>query len=152
MLRLSKIVTINRSALRSNPNYNSIVYMSSKPTIIYTETDEAPALATYALLPIVKTYAAKAGIDVVKSNISVAARIISQFPKYLTDEQRIPDTLAELGEICKTPEANIIKLPNVSASVPQLVGAITELRTKVIIIINSYALFQMIVNILNLNL
>eukprot|EP00600_Ochromonadales_sp_CCMP1393_P009101 CAMPEP_0174971356 /NCGR_PEP_ID=MMETSP0004_2-20121128/9942_1 /TAXON_ID=420556 /ORGANISM="Ochromonas sp., Strain CCMP1393" /LENGTH=751 /DNA_ID=CAMNT_0016221287 /DNA_START=91 /DNA_END=2346 /DNA_ORIENTATION=+ len=104
--------------------------LSSRPKLIYTETDEGPALATYSLLPIVKTYAGKAGIDVEKSDISLAARIISQFPKYLTAEQKIPDNLAELGVLCKTPEANVIKLPNISASIPQLNGAIQELRMK----------------------
>lgn len=105
-------------------------FFSSKPTIMYTETDEAPALATYSLFPIVKTYAAKAGIDVVKTNISVASRIISQFPERLTETQREPDRLAELGVLCKDAGANIIKLPNISASVPQLCGAIDELRAK----------------------
>lgn len=104
--------------------------MSSGPRIIYTDTDEAPALATYSLLPIVKTLTAKAGIEVEKVDISLAGRIISAWPKYLTDDQRLNDGLAELGELCKKPEANIIKLPNVSASVPQLNAAITELRTK----------------------
>jgi len=98
--------------------------------IIYTETDEAPALATYSFLPIVRKFAEKADINVEKCDISLSARIISQFPKYLTEEQFQNDTLAELGELCKKPEANIIKLPNVSASVPQLNEAITELRTK----------------------
>lgn len=110
------------------PSKFAIRSMGAK--IIYTETDEAPALATYSLLPIVRTFAKKAAIEVEKSDISLAARIISQFPKYLTEEQRIPDNLAQLGEICKTPGANIIKLPNVSASIPQLNVAITELRTK----------------------
>ena len=100
------------------------------PRIIYTETDEAPALATYSLLPIVQTFAKKAGIDVVKSDISLSARILAQFPDHLTAEQRITDNLAQLGDICKVPEANIIKLPNISASVPQLNGAINELRQK----------------------
>ena len=105
-------------------------FLSSKPTIIYTETDEAPALATYSLLPIVQRLTAPAGIDVVKSDISVAARILGQFPNNLKEEERLPDNLATLGEICKTPQANIIKLPNISASIPQLNAAITELRTK----------------------
>ena len=104
--------------------------LSSGPRIVYTLTDEAPALATYALLPVLKTFASKAGIDVSTSDISLAARIVAQFPKYLSDEQRIPDTLAELGELCKQPHANIIKLPNISASLPQLNEAIAELRTK----------------------
>lgn len=98
--------------------------------IIYTETDEGPALATYSLLPIVQKFAKKAGVEVEKCDISLAARILAQFPDRLAEEQRIPDTLAQLGELCKTPEANIIKLPNISASVPQLNDAITELRTK----------------------
>ena len=83
--------------------------MSTMPKIIYTVTDEAPALATYSLLPIVSTFAAKAGIEVEQCDISLSARIISQFPEGLTAEQRIPDTLATLGELCKLPEANIIK-------------------------------------------
>ena len=86
---------------------------SAGPKIIYTETDEAPALATYSLLPIIASFAKKAGVAVVKSDISLASRIICQFPKYLTPEQFQKDSLSELGEICKTPEANIIKLPNV---------------------------------------
>lgn len=105
-------------------------FSSQTPKIIYTETDEAPALATYSLLPIISKFAKKANIEVEKSDISLAARIISQFPEYLTAEQRIPDTLGELGELCKKPEANIVKLPNISASLPQLNDAITELRTK----------------------
>lgn len=105
-------------------------FLSSKPTIVYTETDEAPALATYSLLPIVQRLTAPAGIEVVKSDISLAGRIIGQFPKYLKEEERMSDTLAELGEICKRPDANVIKLPNISASIPQLNAAITELRTK----------------------
>jgi isocitrate dehydrogenase len=104
--------------------------LSDTHKIVYTETDEAPALATYSLLPIIKKFASKAGIEVEKSDISLGARIIAQFPKYLSDEQRIRDTLGELGELCKKPEANVIKLPNISASLPQLNEAITELRTK----------------------
>ena len=83
--------------------------MSSRPKIIYTLTDEAPALATYSLLPIVSTFAGKAGIDVEQCDISLAARIISQFPEGLNESQRINDTLASLGELCKKAEANIIK-------------------------------------------
>ena len=100
------------------------------PKIIYTETDEAPALATYSLLPIIRTFGRKVGIDVEKSDISLSARIISHFPQKLTPAQRMNDNLADLGELCKKPEANIIKLPNVSASIPQLTAAITELRLK----------------------
>ncbi|MBC7475639.1 MAG: NADP-dependent isocitrate dehydrogenase, partial [Candidatus Sericytochromatia bacterium] len=98
--------------------------------IIWTKIDEAPALATYALLPIVKSYTKGTGIDVEISDISLAARIISNFPDNLTEEQKIPDHLAELGKMVKTPEANIIKLPNISASIPQLQEAIKELQGK----------------------
>jgi len=96
--------------------------------IIYTKTDEAPALATYSFLPIVQAYTRAAGIDVETRDISLSGRIIANFPDKLTAEQKIDDTLAELGELAKTPEANIIKLPNISASVPQLHAAIKELQ------------------------
>src|SRR6478609_85498 len=98
--------------------------------IVYTRTDEAPLLATYSLLPIIAAYAAKAGVDVETRDISLAGRIIALFPERLTDEQRIDDALAELGELATKPEANIIKLPNVSASVPQLKAAIAELQSQ----------------------
>jgi isocitrate dehydrogenase len=98
--------------------------------IIYTITDEAPALATQSLLPIIKAYTASSGIDVETRDISLAGRIIANFSSFLTEEQRIGDALAELGELAKTLEANIIKLPNVSASVPQLQAAIKELQAK----------------------
>jgi len=98
--------------------------------IIYTITDEAPALATQSLLPIIKAFTASSGIDVETRDISLAGRIIANFPDYLTEEQRIGDDLAELGELAKTPEANIIKLPNISASIPQLQAALKELRAK----------------------
>ena len=98
--------------------------------IIYTKTDEAPALATYSLLPIVQAFSAPAGVAVETRDISLAGRIIAKFPEYLTESQRIPDALAELGELAQTPEANIIKLPNISASVPQLKEAIKELQAK----------------------
>ena len=104
--------------------------MSTDPTIIYTLTDEAPLLATCAFLPIIRTFTAPAGIQVEKSDISVAARILGEFPEYLTPEQRVPDTLAELGKLTLEPDTNIIKLPNISASVPQLVAAIKELQGK----------------------
>ncbi len=94
------------------------------PKIIYTLTDEAPALATYSLLPIVKSFIKTANIDVETSDISLAARIISAFPERLQPEQQVADTLAELGESVKLAHTNIIKLPNISASVPQLVAAI----------------------------
>ena len=98
--------------------------------IIYTETDEAPALATYSFLPIVKAFTGAAGVEVELKDISLAGRILAVFPEYLSEEQRQPDALAELGELAKTPEANIIKLPNISASVPQLKAAIKELQAK----------------------
>lgn len=97
-------------------------------TIIYTHTDEAPALATYSFLPVVQAYASTAGVNVETRDISLAGRIIAVFPEYLEEGQRIADALAELGELAKTPEANIIKLPNVSASIPQLKAAIAELQ------------------------
>ena len=103
---------------------------TDKPTIIYTITDEAPALATYSLLPIIQSFTASSGINVDTRDISLAGRIIANFPDYLTEEQRIGDALAELGELAKTPQANIIKLPNISASVPQLKAAIKELQAK----------------------
>ncbi len=98
--------------------------------IIYTLTDEAPALATYSLLPIIRAFTGPAGVDVSTKDISLAARILSQFPESLAEDQRVPDALAELGELVKTPEANVIKLPNISASVPQLNAAIAELQAQ----------------------
>lgn len=98
--------------------------------IIWTKIDEAPALATYCLLPIVKSFAKGTGIDIETKDISLAGRILANFPDNLTEGQRISDYLTELGEIAKTPEANIIKLPNVSASIPQLIDAIKELQSK----------------------
>jgi isocitrate dehydrogenase len=102
----------------------------TEPTIIYTHTDEAPALATYSLLPVVRAYAAKAGVVVETRDISLAARIIASFPDRLEPQQRMNDDLAELGELAKSPDANIIKLPNISASIPQLKAAIAELQHK----------------------
>ncbi|SEM49726.1 NADP-dependent isocitrate dehydrogenase [Halomonas caseinilytica] len=102
--------------------------MSKTPKIIYTLTDEAPALATHSLLPIIDAYTDSAGITVETRDISLAGRIISQFPDRLSESQKLSDHLAELGELAKTPEANIIKLPNISASVPQLKAAIKELQ------------------------
>src|SRR6185369_16561734 len=104
--------------------------MKTDPTIIYTLTDEAPLLATCALLPIVRAFTRPAGVRIEMSDISVAARILGSFPEYLTPEQRVPDALAELGKRTLEPDANIIKLPNISASVPQLVAAIKELQDK----------------------
>ena len=100
----------------------------SQATIIYTKTDEAPALATYSLLPIIKAYTQPSGIEVETRDISLAGRMIASFPEFLSDDQKIGDALAELGELAKTPEANIIKLPNISASIPQLKAAIAELQ------------------------
>ncbi|MDO4895187.1 NADP-dependent isocitrate dehydrogenase [Moraxella sp.] len=102
----------------------------SKSTIVYTHTDEAPALATYSLLPIIRAFGQTADIEFVTSDISLAGRILSQFPEYLNEEQRIPDALAQLAQLVTKPEANIIKLPNISASVPQLLAAIKELQAK----------------------
>ncbi len=102
----------------------------SKETIIYTQTDEAPALATYSFLPIVQSFTQSAGVCVETKDISLAGRILANFPENLTGEQRVPDALAELGALAKTPEANIIKLPNISASVPQMEAAIAELQAK----------------------
>ncbi|MFF1870983.1 NADP-dependent isocitrate dehydrogenase [Kitasatospora herbaricolor] len=99
-------------------------------TIIYTHTDEAPALATYSFLPVVQAYASTAGVSVETRDISLAGRIIASFPERLEEGQRIDNALAELGELAKTPEANIIKLPNISASVPQLKAAIAELQAQ----------------------
>jgi isocitrate dehydrogenase len=96
--------------------------------ILYTYTDEAPALATHSLLPVLQAYAGKAGVDIETRDISLAGRILAQFPDRLQDAQRVPDALAELGALAKTPEANIIKLPNISASIPQLKAAIAELQ------------------------
>ncbi|WP_329140159.1 NADP-dependent isocitrate dehydrogenase [Streptomyces sp. NBC_00670] len=97
-------------------------------TIIYTHTDEAPALATHSFLPVIRAYASQAGVAVETRDISLAGRIIAVFPEYLNEDQRIPDALAELGELAKTPAANIIKLPNISASIPQLKAAVAELQ------------------------
>jgi isocitrate dehydrogenase len=103
---------------------------ADQPTIIYTLTDEAPLLATYSFLPIVRAFAEPAGITIEASDISLAARILAEFPDYLSDEQRVPDNLAELGRLTQLPDTNIIKLPNISASVPQLVAAVRELQGK----------------------
>jgi isocitrate dehydrogenase len=103
---------------------------TQQPTIIYTLTDEAPLLATHAFLPVVRAFTAPAGIAVTASDISVAARVLGEFPDYLTDAQKVPDNLAELGRLTLLPETNIIKLPNISASVQQLQAAIKELQGK----------------------
>jgi len=98
--------------------------------IIYTKTDEAPALATYSFYPIVESYTKAANVAMETRDISLAGRILSQFPQYLSEDQKVSDDLAELGELAKKPEANIIKLPNISASIPQLKAAIKELQEK----------------------
>lgn len=100
----------------------------TKSKIIWTKTDEAPALATYALLPIIQSYTKNSGIEVETKDISLTGRIIANFPDNLTEEQKIPDYLMQLSELAKTPEGNIIKLPNISASIPQLQAAIKELQ------------------------
>ena len=100
---------------------------TKQPTILYTLTDEAPYLATAAFLPIIRSFAAPAGISVETSDISVAARILAEFPDFLTPEQQVPNNLAELGRLTLLPDTNIIKLPNISASVGQLKLAIKEL-------------------------
>ena len=103
---------------------------ADKPTIIYTLTDEAPMLATYAFLPVIRAFADAADISVETTDISVAARVLAEFPDYLTDEQKVPDNLGELGELTQKSDTNIIKLPNISASVPQLNATIKELQAK----------------------
>ncbi len=103
---------------------------AGKSKIIYTLTDEAPLLATCAFLPIVRTFTAPAGIEIEKADISVSARVLSEFSDFLTDEQKVPNTLGELGKKCLLPETNIIKLPNISASVAQLKACIKELQEK----------------------
>ncbi len=96
--------------------------------IIYTHTDEAPALATYSFLPIIQAFAKAAGVQIETRDISLSGRIIAAFPELLTDDQRLDDALVELGAMTHTPDANIIKLPNISASVPQLLAVIDELQ------------------------
>jgi isocitrate dehydrogenase len=104
--------------------------MAKADKIIYTKTDEAPMLATYSFLPIINAFTKAAGVTVELRDISLAGRVLAVFPEYLTPEQKQPDALAELGELAKTPEANIIKLPNISASIPQLVATIKELQSQ----------------------
>src|SRR5690606_38292356 len=101
-----------------------------KSTIIYTLTDEAPLLATYSLLPIIETFTKPAGVKVVKTDISVAARVLAEFSDYLSEEQKVADNLAELGRLTQDPDTNIIKLPNISASVAQLMSCIKERQSK----------------------
>lgn len=115
---------------RRDSSYHKPTSMTKPAKIIYTKTDEAPALATYSLLPIIKAFTAPSGIIIETRDISLAARILANFSEYLTEEQRVNDALSELGELAKQPEANIIKLPNISASIPQLLEAISELQSK----------------------
>ena len=103
---------------------------SDRHTIIYTHTDEAPALATRSLLPVVNAFTDVAGVQVELRDISLAGRVLAAFPGALTDDQRVSDDLAELGALVNRPEANVIKLPNISASIPQLKATIEELRAK----------------------
>ena len=100
------------------------------PTIVWTKIDEAPALASYSLLPIVEGFLDESGIDITTSDISLAGRILAQFPDRLNEDQKVADHLAELGELTGSSDANIIKLPNISASVPQLKAAIAELQSQ----------------------
>jgi isocitrate dehydrogenase len=111
----------------NHPHHN---LSGAKGQLIYTETDEAPALATFSLLPVLTKFGALADVDVVPCDISVAGRVLAAFPEKLKPEQRVPDNLAYLGELCKTPEAVVVKLPNISASIPQLNACISELRSK----------------------
>jgi isocitrate dehydrogenase len=111
------------------PDKPKDVHLVNDSTIYYTHTDEAPALATASFLPIVQAYAGVANVDIETRDISLAGRILSVFPERLTPAQQVPDALKELGDLAKTPEANIIKLPNISASIPQLKGAIAELQS-----------------------
>ena len=104
--------------------------MAQSPTIIYTKTDEAPALATYSLLPIIQAFTKSSGIGVETRDISLSGRILANFQDHLKEDQQFNDALSELGELANRPEANIIKLPNISASLPQLIETIQELKSK----------------------
>ena len=115
---------------RHSGGVQEVPMATQQPTIIYTLTDEAPMLATWAFLPIIRTFTAPAGMQVRTSDISLAARILGEFPEYLSDAQKVPDHLAELGRLTLLPDTNIIKLPNISASVPQLITAIKELQAR----------------------
>ena len=123
------LLTIDRSIPLVCDSISTTI-MSQRPAIIYTKTDEAPALATYSLLPIIQAFTKHAGIAIETRDISLAGRILASFPEYLTADQQLGDALAELGNLATTPEANIIKLPNISASVPQLKAAIAELQSQ----------------------
>jgi isocitrate dehydrogenase len=125
---------IGQSASRASqvvdPQLRGDTVMSTEPTIIYTLTDEAPLLATCAFLPIIRRFTRPAGIHIAKADISVAARVLAEFPEYLSPDQRVPNTLSELGKKTLEPDANIIKLPNISASVSQLIACVRELQAK----------------------
>ena len=114
--------------MQSNPGpwTNGGNMTTKEAKILWTKIDEAPALATYSLLPIVQAYTKGTGVSVETRDISLAGRIIANFPEYLTESQRIPDYMAQLGALALTPEANIIKLPNISATIPQLMTAIKD--------------------------
>lgn len=127
LIRLARRSSAMTSAL---PRRALSLSSAGRSKIIYTETDEAPRLATYALLPVIQRFAKPLGIEVEKRDISVAGRLLAQFNDYLDEEQRVPDELTALGELAKTPEGNIIKLPNISASLPQLLECIAELQAK----------------------
>merc|ERR1712241_373680 len=114
--------------VNSRHQLSTTSYMMSK--IIYTECDEAPMLATYSLLPIIQRFAKPMGIEVEKRDISVSGRLLALFPERLSPDQRVPDELSALGQLAKTPDGNIIKLPNISASIPQLLECIAELQAK----------------------
>ncbi len=105
-------------------------YSLTSMKLTWTKTDEAPALASYALLPILRAYFKGTGVEIETADISLAGRIVANFPERLTPDQKIPDELTRLGELAKTPDANIVKLPNISASIPQLRDAIAELQAK----------------------
>ena len=122
--------------------------MESKEKIIYTITDEAPALATFSLLPIIKAFVGKANIRMETRDISLSARILSQFPEFLNDDSLQSDDLAELGALAQMPEANIIKLPNISASIPQMKTCIEELKGKGSPYLNTQRIHVMIWNVL----
>src|SRR5947209_6868276 len=129
-LDVKKLPQRNGAAVTEPTSTPESTSAKSSAPIIYTHPDEAPLLATYSFLPVIQAYAAKAGVGVETRDISLAGRIIASFPERLTDEQRIDDALAELGELARRPEANIIKLPNISASVPQLKAAVAELQSQ----------------------
>jgi len=128
LLKIDRIPTRNYPPIIRKKNHKDVTMNKAK--ITWTNTDEAPALATKAFLPILKAYTEGTGVDIDLADISLAGRIIANFPDNLTEDQKIPDWLTILGELAQTPEANIIKLPNISASIPQLQAAIKELREK----------------------